>query len=470
MPILIIALALFLRLYNYSDRVFLYADSARDVQVAQFAADHLKFPFIGQFSSAGPFFYGPWWYWFLELISFLPLGYLTQWYFMTLLSLVFIAVIYYLGRSIGGRPLGILAALLAAISPAQIENSFTPWNPTVIPLLSALALLLLVQYSSHRRLRYFFLLSFIVSLSLTIHFQSILILPILPVALFLIQPAFKNYLYHALAAVAGLLLPLLPLIYFDLRFNGYNSRSLWIYLTIDQFNIWVPNRWLTYAFQYWPEAWGRIIGGPYWLGGLVIALLGCLFVFRLKQFKSYRPFYLLSLTFILEVILYRYYRGERFVYYSFFAHPAVIILTAWVIRQLFNLKPVLGLVLGAAIFLFGSQAALALLPDRQINLTHLKSLKQDIYDHFPGESFDLHACGGRGPSITHPLALFMYRDGRNSLDGTKLEICITDGKPAWRTFSNKELAQIRVDRFKDNLTTEKVFRETVEWWQDSPPK
>ena len=153
MPILIIALALFLRLYNYSDRVFLYADSARDVQVAQFAADHLKFPFIGQFSSAGPFFYGPWWYWFLELISFLPLGYLTQWYFMTLLSLVFIIVVYYLGRSIGGRPLGILAALLAAVSPAQIENSFTTWNPTVIPLLSALALLVLIQYSSHPRLR-----------------------------------------------------------------------------------------------------------------------------------------------------------------------------------------------------------------------------------------------------------------------------------------------------------------------------
>ncbi|OGD93659.1 hypothetical protein A2697_01585 [Candidatus Curtissbacteria bacterium RIFCSPHIGHO2_01_FULL_41_44] len=54
--LLVIIIAIFFRIYNYTDRVFIQADNSRDVQVARFAADNLKIPPIGQFSSAGPFF------------------------------------------------------------------------------------------------------------------------------------------------------------------------------------------------------------------------------------------------------------------------------------------------------------------------------------------------------------------------------------------------------------------------------
>ena len=138
-------LALFFRLYNYPFRIAVVSDHARDVQVAHFAFDHGKIPQIGQFSSAGPFFYGPWWYWFLELFTFFPLGSLTHWYLMTILSLAFIALMYYLGNYVGGKWTGLLSAFLASISPAQITNSFAVWNPAIIPLLSLIILILLVK-------------------------------------------------------------------------------------------------------------------------------------------------------------------------------------------------------------------------------------------------------------------------------------------------------------------------------------
>src|SRR3990167_2783182 len=124
----ILLLAIFFRFYDYLDRIVILADNSRDVQVAKYALDHYKIPQIGQFSSAGPFFYGPWYYWILMLFSVIPLGLLSPWYMMTFFSIVFILLIYRLGREIESKWVGIIAAFFAAVSPALISNSLATWN------------------------------------------------------------------------------------------------------------------------------------------------------------------------------------------------------------------------------------------------------------------------------------------------------------------------------------------------------
>ena len=76
---LVIILALYFRFYNYTDRLSIHTDNGRDAQIAKFALDNLIIPQIGPFSQA-PFFFGPWWYWFLALTYLLPLGVFSPWY------------------------------------------------------------------------------------------------------------------------------------------------------------------------------------------------------------------------------------------------------------------------------------------------------------------------------------------------------------------------------------------------------
>ncbi len=83
----VIILAIFFRVYNYHNRISVVADNSQHVQIARYAHDYFKIPLAGPFSSAGPFYYGPWYFWFLEIVNFIPLGLLTPWYVSTLGSI-----------------------------------------------------------------------------------------------------------------------------------------------------------------------------------------------------------------------------------------------------------------------------------------------------------------------------------------------------------------------------------------------
>ena len=325
--IFIFITAVIFRLYNYENRISVENDNSRDAAVAQYAKDHKQFFFIGQYSSAGPFFYGPWWYWTLTLVSLLPLGPLTIWYFTFFLSLLFLWMLFLLGVELGGHGLGIIVILLGAISPAQIGNSIAVWNPVVVPLLSVFILYILVKYIKTIDNKYACLLGFFLGLAISIHFQSLLLVPILFPVIFLAKKKFKTIVLM----IFYFSLPFLTLLMFDLMFDWINSRALWQYLTVGQYAIWVPNRWLTYAFDYWPKTWAFIIGGSRFMAIGLIGMWITIAVVSMRKIHQNMSFSIVSLIFILEIILYRYFRGERFSYYSYFAHPYVLIFSAYII-------------------------------------------------------------------------------------------------------------------------------------------
>lgn len=462
----IILFAVFFRTYNYRGRVEIQADNSRDAQVAIYAANHFKIPQIGQFSSAGPFFYGPWYYWFLEIVSFLPLGFLTPWYVMSAIYLLFIYLIFWVADRIGGKWLGALAALFAAISPGQISYSFSVWNPAIIPILVLSSIVLLIKFSESKKPIYIFLLSFNLSLASTVHFQSVLILPTLAVAMFSQRFSKKQFTRNLIYAFFGFLIPLLPLIYFDSQHNWYDAVSLFIFLAIDQFRIYVPNRWLTYATQYWPDAWSYIAGGNKYLGAAVIGFLGVFTVLNLKKFRQNKTFYLVAVTFIFEVILFRYYRGERFQYYSLFAHPAVILLTAWVCAQIFKCQRLLGVSFTLVIIFFTFKIALIDLNNRQVTLKEIQFVRSEIYAKYPNQNFDIYGCSF-GVEIGHGLALLMYHDGRNATGGIKIGVCKPKNNIFWATLTQQDVTSQNNPWL--HKTTSYVYSDIEEWWKEKPP-
>ncbi len=466
--LLIIAIAIFFRTYNYLDRIYLIADNSRDVQIATYAKDHLLVPPIGQFSSAGPFFYGPWYYWFLEAVSLIPFGLLTHWLAITTIYFLFIYLIYWVGSKIENKWLGLLCAAFAAISPAQINFSTSVWNPAIIPILTLTTIILLFKFVQRGKPIYILLLSFVCSLAFTIHFQSILILPTILVALFSQKTKLKVFFLNLFLVFLGFLIPLLPLIYFDIKHEWYNAKSLFIYLAIDQYSIWVPNRWLTYTTSYWPEAWAYIIGGSKLISGVIIFTLGLLTLSKLKSFSKNRLFLLLAITFAFEVLLYRYYRGPRFIYYSLFAHPYILILTGYLTFQLIKLNKAAGFFILIAISIFTLNVALQDLKDRGVTLKELTSLKNEIYKNYPSASFDIYGCQFNAETVSHPLALLMYKDGRNSTKGTKIGVCESNNDLTWTEISDKDLD--REKPFWYNRTTERVYFDAQEWWRKKQPQ
>lgn len=466
--LLTLFLAIIFRTYNYTERISIVSDNSRDAQVATFAADNLKFLLTGNFASAGPFFYGPWWYLFLEVVSFFPLGQLKLWYLATALSLIFIALIFKVGQEIENKTLGFIAALYAAISPSQIQNSFTIWNPSITPLLVLISIFFAVRSVKTRALHNLFFLGFFTSLAFTIHFQNMLIFPILLVTVVFLW--FKSHekvkiFSYIMWLTLGFMFPLLPLIYFDLTHHWYNSRNFLIYLLVDQYKIWTPNRWLTYAFVYWPQTASYIIGGNAKFFYLFLVFLGIFSLFTLKKLKSNVTYLLIAVTFLLEVILFRYYRGERFLYLSLFSQPSVILLAAWITLRTLRINRIIGLVL--LIIISGSTLNRALSDIRpgEITFSEVQSAKKAIFNVFPNSSFNLWECPYNGARVSHPIGYFIYMEERENTEGINILVCETKDKDVdWALIPKNST------RYFDNASTAAVYKSTMEWWKENPPE
>lgn len=116
--VLIFIIGIFLRVYRFPDRWGVGSDDMRDVAIAKEAIARHEIPLMDSFSSAGPFVFGPIFYWFL-MISYLLLGFTlaAPWIIFVLLSTGALLIFTSIGRLIEGKRLALILTFLAAVSP-----------------------------------------------------------------------------------------------------------------------------------------------------------------------------------------------------------------------------------------------------------------------------------------------------------------------------------------------------------------
>lgn len=455
--ILTLLLAFLTRFYNFSSRIYVHSDDALFVQGAYYAFTSHQFPLIGPFAQA-PFFTGPWWLWFLELQFPLPFGPLTPWYFWLAISLGQIYLFYYLGSLVLGRKFGLVLAFLAAIAPGLIDNSLHVWNAAADSILSLLALILLVRIQQKSRLLEVFLLGFCLSVAVTIHFQNSLLLPIFFLALIFLRRNLLGFPVLIFGALAGCL----PLLYFDTHYSFFESRRLFDYLTVVQYRNYVPNRWLTYLTVYWPNSWAYITGLPLWAAsGMLLLLLPA--VWWARKNKGLLTVFA---AFLLSLILFRYYRGERLIYYSNFAQSYVLILTAWIVYLLAKVKFVsLIMAVFLAASFFGRSGEI--FSQREIALPQIMQIRDELYKNFPDSYFQLYGCSWDGQMYGHMLGYLLYRDGRENKQGINLGICWHPGQAAtWQVLKNSDL-QTQLDW--KSYSSNHVYKSMTQWYLIDPP-
>src|SRR5258706_15615169 len=122
---IIIIIGSYLRLIGIATKSFAFTyDVGRDMLALQQIVYAHKIPLIGFTTGVEGIFYGPWWYYILSLPFAVSWGnpqYVG--YFIALTGIVTIILLFYVGKKIGGNTLGIILALLSAISPAMIGFS-----------------------------------------------------------------------------------------------------------------------------------------------------------------------------------------------------------------------------------------------------------------------------------------------------------------------------------------------------------
>lgn len=151
--IVLFLLATYLRAYNFSDRWGLGNDDARDVAIAKEALRRHEIPLIGSFSSAGPFVFGPFFYWFIMgSYLLLPFAFTAPWIMMVIVGLLTIVILMLVAYQLEGKNFALLVGLIAAFSPQLVIRSLTLGQHSFIAFLTALALFLFILLYRQPRL------------------------------------------------------------------------------------------------------------------------------------------------------------------------------------------------------------------------------------------------------------------------------------------------------------------------------
>ncbi len=410
---IIFAVGLFVRFYNYPQRISIDADSSRDASVAWSGAKNLQLPLTGPFISIAPVTTGPWYWWQLIMATIIIPSKFAPWLYLGILSSVLILIAYKIGSQLEGKVFGLILSLIVALAPQQILTAHWLTNPSIVGFFSSLVVLFFLMIA--RGKRYLFLgvlFGLFLGMAVNVHYQSAGLVTLL---LFLLVLSRKNNRIF-LVALLTFSLTFIPLLFFELNNHWYNTRNLLEYLRVGQYRIWTSMRWLTYLSDFWPNFWTFAIGGSRWTSSFFIIATAVLMGWRFLKKTLSKELLLLGISFLIQVTMIRYYRGEKFFGYLQFFHPFIFIFTGYVLYSFFHLKPkpLIGVL---AIFIYSffvfpsvretiSQKA-GLIPESTKRINY-------ILQQTKGEKYTLYRCGGFDPN--HGRALYLLSNIENRLE------------------------------------------------------
>lgn len=216
--ILIVLIAAIFRFYRLSEYMEFLGDQGRDVVIVREFLLHGNLFFIGPQTSIGNMYLGPYYYYLIApallLALFNPIGPAA---FVALLGVLTVFLLYKIASHWFNHPVGLIAALLYALSPVVIKYSSFSWNPNIMPLFS----LLFIYFLTRRR---FILASLSFIFCLNSHYLALLLL--FP-ALYLLATNYqKSDLKKIILALLIFVLSFTPQILFDIKHHGQNLGAI----------------------------------------------------------------------------------------------------------------------------------------------------------------------------------------------------------------------------------------------------
>lgn len=230
---LILIIASFMRLYRISDYMTFLGDEGRDVMVAR---DILlgNFTLLGPRASAGDFFLGPIYYYFMAPWLWLfqgdPVGPAVM---VALVGVATVWLIYFVGKRWFNTAAGLFAAALYAVSPIVITYSHSSWNPNIMPFFALLIMYVIYKaVGSARAWKYFLLTGFLLGIAIQLHYLAVFLGFIVALYMFFgqwlmegkirIRAILRSYVFTFFGFIAGLS----PFLLFELRHGFPNTKTI----------------------------------------------------------------------------------------------------------------------------------------------------------------------------------------------------------------------------------------------------
>lgn len=434
--ILILILAFTLRFYNFPNRWGLGGDDGRDAMVALEALKRHELPLIGPFSSAGPFVFGPIYYWII-MLSYVILPYIinSPWIILDALGVVSVAVLLYFGKILRGEKFSLVIGLLAATSPQLVIRSLMLGNPSFIPFFSIVLLAGFMLLWKKKHVIYAFLMGLSLGLALNMHYQAINLFIFFPAIFLITSLSIKDRIYSFLLMLFGFLIPSLPLLYWDMHQNFANVNNILDYLLIGQYRIYVPNSWSLFIFNYIPWYWAFLVGRFYLvvLPLEFLSILSFIYLFLRKKLKL--DFIVLGFIFLLLLFVNRFYRGERSEGYLLYLAPFILIFTAFFVNLFFEFKKKYLKLVGVfilVVILFGN--FITIKDSYGTNPVMLyESVSKYLSAEFPNKKFHLFDYKNESYSTSMGLSLILNFDGKEAQNGIPIGLsCFSNGCPSQR--------------------------------------
>lgn len=418
----VVLFSAFLRFYKFGDRWGLAYDQAHDAIIAQYALQMHKFPLLGPFSSAGPFQTGGEWYWFIMLGKlFFPFTIMGPWILLVLTQILFVGLMIYVGKIIGGKVMGLVAGLFAAVSPVEIAQAINLTNQSLLNISALLLIIFAVLYLQTKKNKYLFFLGIFTSLGATIHLQGV---PLVIFSFFTLIAAKERSKKGIGLFLLGVLLPIAPLIYIDFFHKWFNTKNMLQYFLHDQYKISLDSlgrRWTTYIINLWPLLLGNTLGGNIILGyGFLIAGTALLVRSILKR-KFTLSWILIVVTFIIFVYFLKNVRTPIFDSYIMFLHPLIFLISAAIVTFSIRKNFIVGLLLLILVVGFAMQKNILDIK----NAANWSSIRargwvKVLTAKYPGKKFALYDYNFRSTTQSGPLVMYLQYEDKLDDKGYKI--------------------------------------------------
>ena len=235
----ILLLAAFLRLYRISDYMTFLGDEGRDVLVAKHILEG-DFTLLGPRASAGDFFLGPIYYYFMApflwLFGYDPVGPAIM---VALFGVATVFLVYWIGKQFFSNEAALFASSLYAVSPLVISFSRSSWNPNPMPFFSLLTLFFLYKAVRTSSWKYFLLSGVLFGIAMQLHYIAVFLGIILVIFLFLgriladCSIDFFKIGKQYIQLLLGFSMGFSPFLLFELRHGFPNTKTITSFISSD---------------------------------------------------------------------------------------------------------------------------------------------------------------------------------------------------------------------------------------------
>lgn len=262
----------FFRFYHLPNRIIFNWDQERDGQAIKEIINLKKPTLIGpRVLGPGGFFLAPYFFYLLLPFYFVfnlcPQAIIS---FIVFINLTFFSTAFFVLKRIFNTRICFWFLLLWSIIPWAINADVISWNPLLIPLMVLVLFFALDQFFRRKQLTTVFFIGLIFGFGINFHVQFLLLLPfILPMAIDIWKRGKDVFLKGIAWLMAGILLPFLPLVAFDIRHNFLNFNLL------KDFVAGAGNSGQILAFlPVWNNVVGQLLGIKvnFW-GGIIFYLI-----------------------------------------------------------------------------------------------------------------------------------------------------------------------------------------------------